>query len=118
MDREGRANGACAHRPLKERAAAALGGAALLVGTGLARKPEGVSWGGLWGMSILCGIGFTMSLFIGSLAFETGADDYVIANRIGILAGSLVSAVVGYLVLRALLPRRAASLPGPRPIKH
>ena len=85
-----------------------LGGAVLLVGTGLARKPEGVSWGGLWGMSILCGIGFTMSLFIGSLAFEAGADDYVIANRIGILAGSLVSAVVGYLVLRALLPRRAA----------
>jgi len=78
---------------LKERAAAALGSAALLVATGLARKPEGLSWGGLWGMSILCGIGFTMSLFIGSLAFETGADDYVIANRIGILAGSLVSAL-------------------------
>ena len=95
-----------------------LGGAVLLVGTGLARRPEGVGWGGLWGVSILCGIGFTMSLFIGSLAFEAGADDYVIANRIGILAGSLVSAVVGYLVLRALLPRRAASLPGPRPIKR
>jgi Na+:H+ antiporter, NhaA family len=44
--------------------------AALLVGTGLARKPEGVSWRGLWGMSILCGIGFTMGLFIGSLAFD------------------------------------------------
>ena len=44
--------------------------AALLVGTGLARRPEGVSWRGLWGMSILCGIGFTMGLFIGSLAFD------------------------------------------------
>lgn len=42
-----------------------------------ARKPEGVSWGGLWSMFILCGIGFTMGLFIGSLAFEAGADDYV-----------------------------------------
>jgi len=85
-----------------------LGGAALLVGTGLANKPEGVSWGGLWGMSILCGIGFTMSLFIGSLAFETGEDADPARDHVVVGAGSLVSAVVGYLVLRALLPRRAS----------
>jgi len=71
-------------------------------------------------MSILCGVGFTMSLFIGSLAFEAGAQDYLIANRSGILAGSLVSAVVRYLVLRALLPPVRGHPPGPytRPIKH
>ncbi|MEM7349573.1 MAG: Na+/H+ antiporter NhaA [Acidobacteriota bacterium] len=80
----------------------------LVVRTGLARLPQGVSWLQVYGVSTLCGIGFTMSLFIGSLAFEhLTRTDYLIANRIGILVGSLVSALVGYAVLAAAAGRRA-----------
>jgi NhaA family Na+:H+ antiporter len=72
---------------------------------GLARLPSGSSWWGLYGVSVLCGIGFTMSLFITSLAFEhTGQGGPIVADRLGILVGSLVSAVVGYLLLRSLNP--------------
>ena len=84
-----------------------FGTAAALIGTGLVRRPEGVTWGGLYGMSILCGIGFTMSLFIGALSFDASHADLLVANRIGILSGSLVSAVVGYVVLAWLLPRKS-----------
>ena len=77
----------------------------LLIWMGLARLPEGASWAGLYGVSVLCGIGFTMSLFISSLAFEhSGAEGYVPADRLGILVGTLLSAVVGYLVLRWFNP--------------
>ncbi len=66
--------------------------------------PTGSGWRGLYGISLLCGVGFTMSLFIGSLAFEdlgdTGFDE-----RIGIVCGSLLSGLVGYLVLRKAFPK-------------
>ena len=65
---------------------------------GLGRLPEGVTWRQLYGMAVLTGIGFTMSLFIGTLAFA--AESRVSAIRLGVLAGSLLSAVVGYAVLR------------------
>lgn len=55
--------------------------------------PEGVSWSQMYGIAILCGVGFTMSLFIGSLAFEQTEDDHFAQDRLGILVGSLVSAV-------------------------
>jgi NhaA family Na+:H+ antiporter len=84
-----------------------FGAAAALIGSGLVRRPEGVSWAGLYGMSILCGIGFTMSLFIGALSFDASHADLLVANRIGILSGSLVSAVVGYFALAWLLPRKS-----------
>ena len=83
-----------------------FGAAAALIGSGLVRRPEGVTWAGLYGMSMLCGIGFTMSLFIGALSFDATHADLLVANRIGILAGSLVSALLGYAVLAWLLPRR------------
>lgn len=67
---------------------------------GIAKLPEDVGWIQLYGVSLLCGIGFTMSLFIGSLAFDQAGSDYMIDNRLGILIGSLVSGVAGYLVLR------------------
>ena len=70
---------------------------------GLARLPEGVTWLQLYGAAILCGIGFTMSLFIGSLAFEHVAESHEVNDRLGILVGSLLSAVVGYFFLRASL---------------
>jgi len=73
-------------------------GAALLIFSGMAAMPAGGSWRTLYGVSILGGIGFTMSLFIGTLAFHDPA--YEAEVRLGVLAGSLLSAVVGYLVLR------------------
>ncbi len=84
-----------------------FGAAAALIGTGWVKRPEGVTWGGLYGMSILCGIGFTMSLFIGALSFDASHADLLVANRIGILSGSLLSALLGYVLLAWLLPRRS-----------
>jgi len=66
--------------------------------TGLADRPEGVSLWQLYGVSILTGIGFTMSLFIGTLAFEETAMDQV---RLGALAGSLLSAALAAVILAA-----------------
>lgn len=75
----------------------------------LCRLPEGLNWGHIWGVSHLCGIGFTMSLFIGELAL-TGTDNQA-ALRLGVLAGSILSAVSGYLVLRCGSKNQAASQP-------
>lgn len=78
----------------------------LAVKTGLARKPEAVSWGQLYGLACLTGVGFTMSLFIGGLAF---ADPALMTDvRIGVLTGSLISALSGIaaLVLAAKKPAR------------
>ncbi len=66
----------------------------------LAALPDDVGWRQLYGAAVLCGIGFTMSLFIASLAFEQGGAAYLGLDRLGILAGSLLSGLVGYLVLR------------------
>jgi NhaA family Na+:H+ antiporter len=74
---------------------------------GFARLPGGVSWGAFVGVAMLCGIGFTMSLFIGSLAFEE-AGPGALSYRLGILVGSGISAVAGLLVLALTLPRAAA----------
>ncbi|RFB81225.1 Na+/H+ antiporter NhaA [Methylovirgula sp. 4M-Z18] len=69
------------------------------VRTGLARKPENASWLQIYGIAVLCGIGFTMSLFIGDLAFPTSIalQDEV---KIGVLAGSCLAALAGLLILR------------------
>ena len=64
----------------------------------LVPMPQDTNWLHLYGASILGGIGFTMSLFVGSLAFEHSSFDAPI--RLGVLTGSLLSAVFGYLVLR------------------
>jgi len=77
---------------------------------GLARLPAGVGFAQVYGAAILCGIGFTMSLFIGMLAFEnTASGEVIVIDRLGILAGSLVSAVAGWVVLNLVLPRGRAS---------
>lgn len=63
--------------------------------------PQGANWAGFYGVAVLAGIGFTMSLFIGSLAFkEELAVVLPVDERVGILLGSAASAVLGYLVLR------------------
>jgi len=69
----------------------------------LTALPKGMSWGGLYGTSALCGIGFTMSLFIGSLAFEETGVNLMFDDRLGIILGSIVSGFVGYIVLRSTL---------------
>lgn len=83
-------------------------GAAILLGW--AKLPTGSSWWGFYGVSILCGIGFTMSLFITSLAFEhTGPAGLISADRLGILIGSGLSAIAGYLILRLFNPTTTAT---------
>ena len=81
-------------------------GAWLAVKARVARLPEGVTWRQLYAVAVLCGIGFTMSLFIGSLAFEHSGQQHAASVRLGILIGSLLSAIVGYLLLRAAIGRR------------
>ncbi len=86
-----------------------FGAAALTIRLGLAELPMGASWAQMAGVALLCGIGFTMSLFIGLLAFagnELRQDEV----KIGILAGSLTAGLAGWLVLR-FAPRR---IPAPK----
>ena len=77
---------------------------------GIARLPANVNWSQLYGVAILTGIGFTMSLFIGSLAFEAGEFRHLAATRVGVLGGLLLSAVAGYMVLRRALARGGAAI--------
>ncbi len=81
-----------------------FGAAWLAIRAGVARMPEGATWLQLYAVGIIAGIGFTMSLFIGSLAFVDPARAADV--RIGVLGGSLVSAIVGYLLLQAALNRQ------------
>jgi NhaA family Na+:H+ antiporter len=71
----------------------------LTVKAGLAKLPQGATWPQLYGVTLLCGIGFTMSLFIGSLAFEDQPLDYQVSVKVGVLLGSLLSAFVGAFIL-------------------
>ena len=72
------------------------------------RQPPGTSWPQIYGASLLCGIGFTMSLFIGALAFP-GEAEKIEAAKLGTLAGSLVSAIIGWAVLRFVEPVRGSA---------
>ncbi len=65
-----------------------------------ASLPNGVTWGQVLGVAWACGIGFTLSLFIAGLAFEHGSGDYFAGDRLGILVGSVASAVAAWLVLQ------------------
>jgi NhaA family Na+:H+ antiporter len=75
-----------------------FGASAILIRLGLAKLPEGAGWLQLMGVAALCGVGFTMSLFIGSLAFD--GPGYFTPLRLGVIAGSALSGVTGYLLLR------------------
>ncbi|TCK18549.1 sodium/proton antiporter (NhaA family) [Thiogranum longum] len=75
----------------------------LAIKLNLTRLPMGMSWSSLYGTSALCGIGFTMSLFIGSLAFEETGVNQTFDERLGIILGSLASGIIGYMVLRMSL---------------
>jgi NhaA family Na+:H+ antiporter len=86
-----------------------FGAAALAIRLGWARIPGDGNWGSLLGVAVLCGIGFTMSLFIAGLAFEGAGPEFAVQTRLGVLGGSLLAAVAGYALLRAVLP--AAAMP-------
>jgi NhaA family Na+:H+ antiporter len=77
----------------------------LAIKLGVGKLPEGAGWMPLYGIAALCGIGFTMSLFISSLAAEQIGTGMMVDDRLGILGGSLLSAVIGYLVLAYSLGR-------------
>ncbi|CAD7288362.1 Na(+)/H(+) antiporter NhaA [Campylobacter majalis] len=70
----------------------------IAIKAGLAKLPEGSSWAGLYGVAVLCGVGFTMSLFVNGLAYND-SDAFAYADKLAILLGSLASGVFGYLVL-------------------
>ena len=70
---------------------------------GLARLPEGASWRQLYGVSVCAGIGFTMSLFIGTLAFDNPALQPMV--RLGVLVASLLSAALGYFICSVAVPK-------------
>lgn len=70
----------------------------------LADLPKGMNWASFYGTAALCGIGFTMSLFIGSLAFEETGVNLLFDERLGIVIGSLLSGLLGYLILKFSLP--------------
>jgi len=73
------------------------------VRSGLARLPDGVSWRHVYGVACLTGVGFTMSLFIGTLAFTDG--ETMNAMRLGVMSGSILSGMLGYAVLRVAAPQ-------------
>ena len=86
-----------------------FGMAWLAIKTGLADKPEGMTWRGLYGTACLSGIGFTMSLFIGGLAFDAPGMENAV--RAGVLMGSILSGVTGSLVLAGV----RQGVPEPQP---
>lgn len=71
----------------------------IVIKSGIAKLPLNVSWTQFYGVALLCGIGFTMSLFIGGLAFSGGSILYHVWLRVGVLVGSLLSALAGLGVL-------------------
>jgi NhaA family Na+:H+ antiporter len=83
--------------------------AALTISCGLAKLPEGCSWIQLYGVALLCGIGFTMSLFIGNLAFP-GSPHLVDEVKVGVLIGSILAAIGGVTVLRSCSAQASAAV--------
>ncbi|BCN24370.1 Na+/H+ antiporter NhaA [Vibrio alfacsensis] len=75
---------------------------------GIAKLPQGVNFMHIFAVSVLCGIGFTMSIFISSLAFANVSPEFDTYARLGILMGSTTAAILGYALLHFSLPKTAA----------
>ena len=80
----------------------------LVIKLGWTSLPKSMNWLSLYATSALCGIGFTMSLFIGSLAFEETGVNLLFDERLGIILGSLASGIVGFVLLNISLPKEQA----------
>ena len=89
------------------KAVGVFGSLALMVGLGWAARPAGASWLQCLGVAVLCGIGFTMSLFIGGLAFDGLGAGFETQLKLGVLAGSLASGLLGAAILVVAHRRRA-----------
>ena len=81
------------------KACGVFGASWLMIRWGGAQLPNGSSWAQFFGVTVLCGIGFTMSLFIGSLAFAGQSPELEVQLKIGVLCGSVLSAAVGSVIL-------------------
>ena len=81
----------------------------LVLALRIGKLPDDVSLGQLLGVAFACGIGFTMSLFIAGLAFEHGGGEYFAGDRLGVLLGSVLSAVIAYIILHFCLPKTATN---------
>lgn len=78
----------------------------LIVRLGFAKLPDNTNWLHIYGMAVICGIGFTMSLFLGTLAFEHDSPSYFTQVRLGVLFGSIISGMMGALILHGAFKRR------------
>ena len=87
-----------------------LGAVWLAIRSGLADLPEGANFRHMHGVAVVCGVGFTMSLFIGSLAFADATMETAV--KIGVLAASLLSGIVGYVLLRMACPSKPGGTSG------
>ncbi|MCG9597603.1 Na+/H+ antiporter NhaA [Vibrio sp. Isolate25] len=80
----------------------------IAVKAGVAKLPEGITFRHIFAVSVLCGIGFTMSIFISSLAFGPVNAEFDTYARLGILMGSTTAAIIGYVLLHISLPKKTA----------
>lgn len=81
----------------------------LMIKCGLAKLPEQASWFGMYGVAVVCGVGFTMSLFLGTLAFQFEQAIYLTEVRLGVLLGSVLSGLTGAMILHfAFVKKRRA----------
>lgn len=98
---------------LAGKAVGVFGATWCMVRLGLAERPAEADWSQIFGVALLAGIGFTMSLFIGGLAFEDRGADYELRVKLGVMTGSLLAAALGAWVLS----RRSAALPEPERVR-
>ncbi|MCY4299540.1 MAG: Na+/H+ antiporter NhaA [Flavobacteriaceae bacterium] len=88
----------------------------ITVSLGIAKRPQGMTWIHIWGVACLTGVGFTMSLFIGSLVFDSvQMMNYV---RLGVLTGSLLSGILGYSILRTISLKKSSTKPTKNKVNH
>jgi Na+:H+ antiporter, NhaA family len=82
----------------------------IIVKSGWARLPDNTTWMEIYGVAILCGIGFTMSLFLGTLTFQSINPVYLIEVRLGVLIGSLLSGLAGAAMLQLAFSKKAKKI--------